>query len=90
MTDSPVVPVELIDVQLVSSRTLRLVLGGLSRRALCKWIRAGILPAPVLIGGANYWRVTIIRAWIAQRVGADAAAALEHRAGCGCAVPAAA
>lgn len=84
MSNGPVVPAELVEFQVVSARTLRVVVGGLPRSTLRKWIKAGFIPAPTPIGGSNYWRVSVIRAWLEKHFGGEVAAALEQRA-CPCA-----
>jgi hypothetical protein len=80
MADSPEVPVpaELVDHQVISSRTLRKVVGGISRRTLCKWIQAKLVPKPKLFAGANYWRVKVIRAWLIERFGDEEVARLDE------------
>lgn len=64
------VPDELAEYQLISSRGVRRLVGGISRRTLSKWIKAGIIPAPKLIGGENRWRASVIREWLETHLGA--------------------
>ena len=50
---------------LIDAASVRAEFGGKSPMTLHRWIKQGILPAPVKINGRNYWRrseVTAIKA----------------------------
>lgn len=72
------VPEELVGQRLITTSALRAVLGGKSRRTICKMIKAGVLPKPTKFGGGNHWRVSVIHAWLEKYFGPEAVAALEQ------------
>jgi predicted DNA-binding transcriptional regulator AlpA len=80
MRDCLQVPGSLVDYQFVSSQTVRRLVGGISRRTMLRWIRAGYLPLPVTIGGRDCWRVTVIRAWLERHIEDGAASAVDSSA----------
>ena len=42
-------------INLVSQRDVRRRIGGVSNMTVHRWRKIGILPAPVVIAGRNYW-----------------------------------
>jgi len=40
---------------LITAQTLCDLAGGISRMTLWRWLRAGIVPAPIVIRGRRYW-----------------------------------
>jgi len=45
---------------LVSQRDVRRRLGNVSNMTIHRWRKIGILPAPVVIAGRNYWHEHVI------------------------------
>jgi predicted DNA-binding transcriptional regulator AlpA len=47
--------------RLLSSRTVRDRLGGVSDMTIWRWVSAGILPAATKINGRNFWPESVIQ-----------------------------
>ena len=52
------------DDPLVVSTAVCFLAGGVTRMTVWRWVKAGILPAPTVIRGRNYWRKSQILAAI--------------------------
>jgi predicted DNA-binding transcriptional regulator AlpA len=59
------------DEQLMNLGDLRALVAGVSRKTIHKWLCDKIIPAPIQIGGRNYWYRAEISAWLAQQRRAD-------------------
>lgn len=57
-------PPELVNEKLVSQRTLQIMIDNVSQRTIYKWIEVGVLPRPIQISRRNYWKMTVIIAWL--------------------------
>lgn len=64
-----------VDDQLLTEPAVRALLGNVSSMTLWRWLKRGILPAPLSISRRNYWRASEIRTWMdSQKRRAGAAA----------------
>lgn len=57
------------DDVLVTSRQVRARIGGVTAMCVWRWTRDGKFPAPMRINGRNYWRASVVRAWIMAQGG---------------------
>lgn len=48
--------VALSEDRLITEGDLRTMLGGCSHSSVWRWVKAGILPAPLKLGNASRWR----------------------------------
>lgn len=48
----------------ITAKTLRQILGNISRSTLDRMIRSGAIPAPIRVGGCKHWRETTIIDWM--------------------------
>lgn len=53
--------------RLVTQKTLRKILGGITEQTLIKWMDSGVLPAPMVINRRNYWPLVEISEWLAKQ-----------------------
>lgn len=50
----------------IHQKAVQHIAGGVSSMTLWRWRRRGLIPAPVVIAGRNYWRESEIELWIQQ------------------------
>lgn len=56
---------------LVPQQTARQeVFGAVCDMTIWRWVRDGVLPAPIKIRGRNYWRRSELDAWIEEQAAA--------------------
>lgn len=60
------------DTALVNKAAARELFGGLSETGIWRWIKAGIIPAPVKISGRPHWTAGSIRQTLAALAAQEA------------------